>query len=73
MRKAVRALLDFVLPPRCLICSLSTSGASLPWVCQRCWGRWNISLHQPVLSVGSHWRLLQKALRPPHIGVEDVS
>ena len=38
MSKAVRALLDFVLPPRCLICSLSTSGASLPWVCQRCWG-----------------------------------
>ena len=38
MREAVRALLDFVLPPRCLICSLSTSGASLPWVCQSCLG-----------------------------------
>src|SRR5215471_8764397 len=34
---AVRALLDFVLPPRCLVCSLSTRGASLPWVCQHCW------------------------------------
>jgi len=36
MRAVGRALLDFVLPPRCLICSLSTSGTSLPWVCQRC-------------------------------------
>ena len=34
---AVRTLLDFVLPPRCLVCSLSTRGASLPWVCQHCW------------------------------------
>jgi ComF family protein len=34
---AARALLDFVLPPRCLVCSLSTRGASLPWVCQHCW------------------------------------
>jgi predicted amidophosphoribosyltransferase len=33
----VRALLDFVLPPRCLVCNLSTRGASLPWVCQHCW------------------------------------
>jgi len=38
MRTALRAVLDFVLPPRCLICSVSTSGAPLPWVCQRCWG-----------------------------------
>jgi ComF family protein len=34
---AVRAVLDFVLPPRCLVCSVSTRGASLPWVCQHCW------------------------------------
>ena len=37
MHTALRAILDFVLPPRCLICSVSTSGASLPWVCQPCW------------------------------------
>lgn len=37
MRQVVRAVLDFVLPPHCLVCSLSTSGASLPWVCQHCW------------------------------------
>ena len=37
MRGAVRALLDFVLPPRCLLCSLSTRRASLSWVCQHCW------------------------------------
>lgn len=35
--EAIRALLDFVLPPRCLVCSLSTRGASLPWVCPHCW------------------------------------
>jgi ComF family protein len=34
---AVRTILDFVLPPRCLVCSLSTRGVSLPWVCQHCW------------------------------------
>ena len=38
MRGTLRALLDFVLPPRCLICGLSTRGASLPWVCQHCLG-----------------------------------
>ena len=34
---ALRAVLDFVLPPGCLVCRVSTSGAPLPWVCQRCW------------------------------------
>ena len=34
---AVRALLDFVLPPCCLVCRLRTRGALLPWVCQHCW------------------------------------
>ena len=37
MRTAVRAVLDFVLPPRCLVCSVRTGGAPIPWVCQRCW------------------------------------
>jgi len=35
--RAARVVLDFVLPPRCLICQVSTSGAALPWVCQSCW------------------------------------
>lgn len=37
LRGAARALLDFVLPPRCLRCSRSTRGALLPWVCSHCW------------------------------------
>lgn len=37
MHTALRAVLDFVLPPRCLTCHVSTSGAPLPWVCQSCW------------------------------------
>jgi ComF family protein len=38
MRTALRAVLDFVLPPCCLTCGVSTGGAPIPWVCQRCWG-----------------------------------
>ena len=38
MRTALRAVLDFVLPPCCLVCRGSTSGAPIPWVCQRCLG-----------------------------------
>ena len=38
MRTALRAVLDFVLPPCCLVCRGSTSGAPIPWVCQGCWG-----------------------------------
>lgn len=32
-----RAFLDFVLPPRCRICNVSTAGSKMPWVCQACW------------------------------------
>src|SRR5215467_13463885 len=38
MHPALRAVLDFVLPPCCLVCGVSTSGAPIPWVCQHCWG-----------------------------------
>ena len=34
----MRALLDFLLPPRCRICTASTIGERLPWICQHCWG-----------------------------------
>jgi ComF family protein len=33
----MRALLDFILPPRCRLCAASTTGESTPWVCQQCW------------------------------------
>jgi ComF family protein len=33
----MRALLDFILPPHCRLCAASTTGSSIPWVCQRCW------------------------------------
>ena len=33
----LRALCDFILPPRCVVCEASTSGASDPWVCAGCW------------------------------------
>lgn len=33
----LRALLDFILPPRCRICAANTTGDSMPWVCRRCW------------------------------------
>jgi ComF family protein len=35
----MRALLDFILPPRCRICAARTTGEQLPWVCERCWLR----------------------------------
>lgn len=38
MHTALRAVLDFVLPPSCLVCHVSTGGALVPWVCQGCWG-----------------------------------
>ncbi|MDZ7378375.1 MAG: ComF family protein [candidate division KSB1 bacterium] len=37
LHTALRAVLDFVLPPHCLLCRASTSGTALPWVCQSCW------------------------------------
>ncbi|MEE9145833.1 MAG: ComF family protein [Candidatus Tectomicrobia bacterium] len=33
----MRAVLDFVLPPRCRLCSASTAGEPIPWICQCCW------------------------------------
>ncbi|GIX47572.1 MAG: amidophosphoribosyltransferase [Candidatus Tectimicrobiota bacterium] len=33
----MRALLDFLLPPRCRLCGRSTRRQPLPWVCQGCW------------------------------------
>lgn len=33
----MRALLDFILPPRCRLCDASTIGETTPWVCQQCW------------------------------------
>jgi ComF family protein len=36
-RELGRAWLDFVLPPHCRICGVSTAGACLPWICQSCW------------------------------------
>lgn len=33
----LRALCDFILPPRCVVCEASTSRASDPWVCAGCW------------------------------------
>lgn len=33
----MRALLDFLLPPRCRLCEARTAGEPIPWVCQRCW------------------------------------
>lgn len=33
----LRALCDFVLPPRCVVCETSTSGTNDPWVCMGCW------------------------------------
>jgi ComF family protein len=33
----MRALLDFILPPRCRLCGVSTTGETIPWVCQQCW------------------------------------
>lgn len=35
----MQALLDFILPPHCRICTESTAGAPQPWVCRNCWGR----------------------------------
>lgn len=35
--RVLRALCDFILPPRCVACEASTSGASDPWVCAGCW------------------------------------
>ena len=35
--KSLRAVLDFVLPPRCRVCQASTAGTPTPWVCQDCW------------------------------------
>jgi ComF family protein len=35
--RPVRLGLDFVLPPRCHVCAVSTAGAPTPWVCQACW------------------------------------
>lgn len=32
-----RAILDFILPPSCLICRASTKQALLPWSCESCW------------------------------------
>ena len=33
----MRALLDFILPPRCRLCGVSTTGETTPWVCRHCW------------------------------------
>lgn len=35
--RSVRLALDFVLPPRCRICAVSTAGAPTPWICRACW------------------------------------
>jgi ComF family protein len=35
--RVLRALCDFILPPRCVVCEASTSGESDPWVCASCW------------------------------------
>lgn len=35
--RVLRALCDFILPPRCVVCEASTSSAGDPWVCQTCW------------------------------------
>ena len=35
--RILRALCDVILPPRCVVCEASTSGASDPWVCADCW------------------------------------
>ncbi|MGE3537404.1 MAG: ComF family protein [Candidatus Tectimicrobiota bacterium] len=37
MVSALRTVLDFVLPPSCLVCAVSTSREPLPWICQLCW------------------------------------
>ncbi len=37
LQQAVRALLDFILPPRCAICACATCGVPVPWVCPPCW------------------------------------
>lgn len=33
----VRIMLDFILPPSCLLCHANTTRASLPWSCPDCW------------------------------------
>ena len=35
--RLARAVLDFVVPPRCRLCDASTAGAPTPWVCHTCW------------------------------------
>lgn len=37
MHRAVRALLDVLLPPQCRVCKQDTCGLAVPWVCQPCW------------------------------------
>lgn len=37
MWRLVRAVLDFLLPPCCLLCQQSTTGEAIPWVCPACW------------------------------------
>ena len=76
--RALRALCDFILPPRCVVCEASTAGEPDPWVCASCWAavefvrpplcaQCGAPFAAPVEAIGTvNHRCGRCVARPPH-------
>ncbi len=65
----MRKLLDFILPPRCCVCDVSTTGAPIPWVCGVCWRGYRILSRRFAINVASHSPPRQKELQARYTDV----